>query len=131
SVPPERWLRDVERSTLRALAERGEATASELSQDEPRLRLQIPVAVGKRYEATVGVSTRVLFLLATEGRVVRGRPRGSWISSQYRWSLIERWLPGGLPAVPAREARAELACRWLGAFGPGSVKDLAWWAGWS
>jgi hypothetical protein len=127
---PEAWLADVERSTLLALAARGEATASELGRDEPRLRLQIPIGVGKPYESRVGVSTRLLFLLATEGRVVRGRPRGSWISSQYRWSLIERWLPDGLPPIPADVARARLAERWLAAFGPGTVADLRWWTGW-
>ncbi len=128
---PERWLRDVERSTLAILRDMGEATAAELGAREPRLRLQIPIAVGKRYEGTVGVSTRVLFLLATDGRVVRGRPRGSWISSQYRWSPIERWLPNGVGDVPAADARAELARRWLLAFGPGSLKDMKWWAGWT
>jgi Winged helix DNA-binding domain len=103
----------------------------ELGAAEPRLRLQIPVAAGKRYEGTVGVSTRVLFLLATDARVVRGRPRGTWVSSQYRWSPIERWLPGGVPDVPEREARAELARRWLRAFGPGRLEDLKWWAAWT
>jgi hypothetical protein len=128
---PEPWLEDVEAATLRLLNELGEATAVELGNADPRLRLQIPIAVGKRYEGTVGVSTRVLFLLATEGRIVRGRPRGSWISSQYRWSPIERWLPGGVPEIPAREARAELARRWLRAFGPGTLNDLKWWAAWT
>lgn len=128
---PEPWLAEVQESTLRILSEVGEATAVELGAADPRLRLQIPVAVGKRYEGSVGVSTRVLFLLATDARVVRGRPRGSWVSSQYRWSPIERWLPGGVPDVPEREARAELARRWLLVFGPGRLEDLKWWAAWT
>ncbi len=127
---PEAWLKDVERSTLHALEARGEATAAELGQDEPRLKIQIPMAVGKSYETKVGVSTRLLFLLAAEGRVVRGRPRGSWISSQYRWSRIERWLPGGLEPIAPAVARAELATRWLRSFGPGTATDLKWWTGW-
>ncbi len=131
SDQPEPWLADVEAATLRTLDEMGEATAVELGAADPRLRLQIPLAVGKRYEGTVGVSTRLLFLLATEGRVVRGRPRGSWVSSQYRWSRIERWIPGGLSEVPEREARADLARRWLRAFGPGTSNDLKWWAAWT
>jgi hypothetical protein len=128
---PESWLADVEASTLRNLDEMGEATAIELGAADPRLRLQIPLAVGKRYEGTVGVSTRLLFLLATEGRVVRGRPRGSWVSSQYRWSRIERWIPGGLHEIPERKARADLARRWLRVFGPGRLEDLKWWAAWT
>ena len=53
-----------------------------------------------------------------QGRVVRGRPRGSWISSQYRWSPVERWLPEGMPARDAEEAGAELVSRYLAASGP-------------
>jgi len=124
-----RWLRDVERSTMRALQARGEATAAELAQDEPRLRKQIRMAVGKRYEGSVGVSTRVLFLLAADGRAVRGRPRGSWTSTQYRWSPIDAWLPGGMPELSKVEARADLAREWLRAFGPATFADLRWWMG--
>jgi hypothetical protein len=73
----------------------------------------------------------VLNVLAAQGRIVRGRPRGSWISSQYRWSLTERWLPGGLPELPLERAQADLARAWLGSFGPATVADLKWWTGWT
>lgn len=126
-----RWLRQVEESTLRALAARGEATAIELSQDEPRLRRQIHLAEGKPYGGPANVSSRLLFLLAADGRIVRGRPRGSWISGQYRWTLIESWLEGGLPDVPVDAAQVELVRRWLLAFGPGTAGDLRWWTGWT
>jgi hypothetical protein len=62
---------------------------------------------------------------------VRGRPNGSWISSQYRWAPVEEWLPGGIPEVPAAQARAELVRRWLRAFGPAPAADLKWWTGWN
>ena len=126
-----RWLRQVEESTLGALAVRREATAIELSQDEPRLRRQIQLAEGKAYGGPANVSTRVLFLLAADGRIVRGRPRGSWVSGQYQWTLIESWLEGGLPDVPVDAARVELVRRWLSAFGPGTAGDLRWWTGWT
>jgi hypothetical protein len=125
------WLADLEASTLRALAARGEATAAELALDEPRLREQVLLAAGKPYEAWQSISTRVLFLLAADGHIVRGRPRGSWISSQFRWSPVETWLPGGMPDWPVEQARAELVRRWLAAFGPGTVADLKWWTGWT
>jgi hypothetical protein len=125
------WLADVERSTLAALAARGTATAAELSADEPRLREQIVLAKGKSYGGPVNISSRVLFLMAADGRIVRGRPRGSWISSQFHWSTVEAWLPRGLAEPPVETARAELARRWLAAFGPGTVADLKWWTGWT
>jgi Winged helix DNA-binding domain len=126
---PEPWLEEVEEATVKALAARGQALAGELSEDEPRLREQLVFAEGKSYAARQSVVTRVLLVLAAEGRIGRGRPRGSWISGQYRWSLIESWLPGGMAAWSAEAAQAELVRRWLAAFGPGTVADLRWWTG--
>ena len=126
---PERWLEEVEEATVKALAARGQALATELSEDEPRLREQLLLAEGKSYAARQSVSTRVLLVLAAEGRIARGRPRGSWISGQYRWSLIQSWLPGGMAEWSTGAAQAELVRRWLAAFGPGTVADLRWWTG--
>jgi len=118
------WLKDVGEATVRALAARGTATGAELAQDEPRLRAQIVYAAGKDYGGPVNVTTRLLTLLSAEGLIVRGRPRGGWTSSQVTWSAAE-----DLARPPAGAARAELARRWLSAFGPASVSDLQWWTG--
>jgi hypothetical protein len=125
------WLKEVEDATAAALAARGSAMASELSEDVPRLRERLTLGVGKNYASQPMVTNRVLSQLAAQGRIVRGRPRGSWVSSQYRWSPVERWIPGGLPVVPPEEARAALTRRWLAAFGPATLADLRWWAGWT
>jgi hypothetical protein len=126
-----RWLRRVEAKTLTELNARGEATGSELSKAVPELREQLSFGEGKTWAGTVGVSTRVLFLLSTEQRVARGRPKGSWTSSQYRWSPMEAWLPGGMPSIAADAARTELVRRWLAAFGPATTADVKWWTGWT
>nr|MDQ6884532.1 winged helix DNA-binding domain-containing protein [Candidatus Dormibacteraeota bacterium] len=123
------WLAQVERTTQRALAARGEATAAELGRDEPKLRTQIRLSAGKAYEGSVSVGTRLLFVLGAEGRVVRGRPLGSWASSQFRWSLTDRERASELQAWSREQAQAELVRRWLASFGPGTVADLAWWTG--
>lgn len=99
------WLADVEESAYRALEARGEATANELAAGEPRLRARLHFDEGKRPEARPAVTTRVLTLLAADGRIVRGRPRGGWTSSRYRWSTIDAWLPRGLPDLPAGAVR--------------------------
>lgn len=125
------WLARAERKTLAALEERGEATASELSKVVPELTAKVTFGEGKTWGGEVGMSTRVLFLLATEGRIVRGRPRGSWISSQYRWAPVRTWLGHELDSLPRAEARAALARRWLHTYGPATRTDLAWWTGWS
>jgi hypothetical protein len=128
---PATWLKEVGDATVRALAARGQATATELAQDEPRLRTQLSMAEGKPYAAVVNVTTRVLNVLAAEGLIVRGRPRGSWISSQYRWSTAEDWLPGEVETWPLAAARTELARRWLLGYGPAPLSDLRWWTGWT
>ena len=126
-----RWLDETQAATYAALVARGEATAAELGQDVPALRAKTPVAQGKPYAAIQGVSTKVLFLLAAEGRIVRGRPLGSWTSSLYRWAPVTTWLPGGIAALETDAAAAELLRRWLWAFGPGTLADMKWWTGWT
>ncbi|HEU5161208.1 MAG TPA: winged helix DNA-binding domain-containing protein [Streptosporangiaceae bacterium] len=124
------WLADVGESVVRALRARGEALSVELSADEPRLREQFVVAPGKNYEGKISVAGRLLPILAAEGRIIRGRPRGSWLSTQYRWAPVEAWLPPDAAATwDVASARAELVRRWLGRFGPGTAADLKWWTG--
>ena len=125
------WLAEVEASALQALRARGEATANQLGADEPRLRTQMRFAVGKKYEGNVGVSTRLLFLLAMEGKIARGRPAGSWLSSQYRWIPIETIYPEGYPPIEPPVARTGIVRRWLEAFGPATIADIRWYTGWT
>ena len=124
-----RWIRNAETATLAALEARGEATAQELANDVPALRRKVRVNVGKAYEGDIGMSSRVLLLLAAEGKVVRARPRGTWISSQYRWAPMERWLGHPMPELAVDAAQAELVRRWLSRFGPGTEADIRWWTG--
>jgi hypothetical protein len=125
-----RWLRQVEAQTLGAIEARGEATGAELAKAVPRLRKQVPYGEGKRWAGKMGMTSRVLFLLSCEQRVVRGRPEGSWTSTRYRWAPMNAWLADGVPSMHRDEARPELVRRWLQAFGPGTVADIKWWTGW-
>jgi hypothetical protein len=126
---PAAWVEEVGTATVKALEARCGATATEVAQDDPRLRQQIVVAEGKPYEARQSVVTRILLVLAAEGRIVRGRPRGSWVSGQYRWSVVDAWLPDGVPQWSTQTAQVELVRGWLAAFGPGTAADLKWWTG--
>ena len=127
---PPAWIEEVEKVALRALEARGGgATAAELAKDDPRLAQQIVLAEGKSYEGRQSVVSRILLVLAAEGRIVRGRPRGSWVSGQYRWSLVEAWLPDGVPVWSLQEAQVELVRRWLRGFGPATIADVKWWTG--
>lgn len=121
----ELWLAGTEASVLTALAARGSATGSELSAAVPALRTKITLFRGKKQEAVQGVASRVIRVLAAEGRIRRDRPRGSWTSSQFRWTASEP-----RPAQETGRAQAELALRWLRSYGPASEADLKWWTGW-
>jgi len=125
------WLAEVETSALAALALRGSATAAELAADDPRLRTELVLAKGKPYEGRQRAVSRVLLVLAARGLVVRGRPLGSWTSTQFRWSPATALLPGGFPVLSTEDAQVELARRWLATFGPATVADLRWWTGWT
>jgi hypothetical protein len=128
---PDRWVKQVEKDTLKALERRGHATGIELAKDVPALRTKIVLAEGKTYSAEVNVTSRILFQMAAEGLIVRGRPRGSWISGQFEWWPLRAWLGGGMKEWRTDDAEAELLRRWLGAFGPGTTEDITWWTGWT
>lgn len=126
----EAWLKRAQAATVTALRRRGEATTRELGEDVPELRAEVVQSPGKKYESRATLAPRVLFQLSAEGLAVRGRPVKSWVSN-YRWALTDTWLPGGVPDVSAAEAELELGRGWLAAFGPGTINDLKWWAGWT
>jgi hypothetical protein len=122
-------LDDLGRETLAVLEERGEAFTADLAADVPRLGEKLHYGEGRKWGGSWSLARLVLFLLAAEGQIVRGRPRGSWTSSQHRWVPAPSWLPASLPRLEPAAARAELVRRWLASFGPGSLADLRWWTG--
>ncbi|MEU6196848.1 winged helix DNA-binding domain-containing protein [Streptomyces sp. NPDC047061] len=124
-APDAAWLAEVESAALAELARLGQATATELAAAEPRLREQFTYAAGKSYEGVHTVSTRLLRVLGVEGKVVRGRPLGSWTSSQFRWAPAPDH-----PELDPAEAQAVLLNRWLHTSGPATEADLKWWTGW-
>lgn len=125
------WVEKTSALTLQALRARGEAVARDLTKDVPELAEKITFyKKDGSVLTTVGMSTRILFLLATEGKVVRGRPKGSWVSSLYRWSPLEAWIGGPMPEIERARAQSQLLSKWLRTFGPGTEIDMRWWTGW-
>ena len=128
---PGRWLAELEDAVVDLLGELGGATALALSKAEPRLRTKLVYAEGKAYGGPAAINSRVLNLIAAQGRIVRGRPTGGWAGSQYQWAPVEKWVPDGLPVIDAEQAREALVRRWLERFGPGTLADIVWWTGWN
>lgn len=122
----ESWLTALEAEIIDYLTIHGEASGIAISKAIPKLRNDIIYGIGTANEVRQGIASRVLRGLGNEYRIARGRPMGTWISGQYRWSL----------AVPHQDmeivsARIELVRRWLMQYGPGTLNDLKWWTGWS
>lgn len=95
--------------------------------DGPRTRSELHVAIEASLPGArrfIGSWGGVLRLLAREGLVVFGLPRGQETTFVRR----DRWWPNG--ASPAgRFTSAELMRRYLHGYGPATVADFCYWAG--
>ncbi len=125
------WLTGTEQGTERAMAALGTATGAALGAAEPRLRTAILPRTDKAYDVRRTITSQVLALLGAEGRLVRGRPSGSWTSRQHTWEAGTAWWPDGVPDLDPAAARAALVAAYLRRFGPASEADVAWWTGWA
>lgn len=123
------WVANTEARVEQALTERGAATGSLLRADVPALATTIPPRTPS--ERPQRVTSSLLTLMAAEGKLVRGRPTGSWTTRTHQWEPASNWWPGGLPSVDEAQARSKLARRWLRRFGPARTDDLQWWTGWT
>ena len=127
----EKWVDRVSALTLEAIEERGEALARELTADIPDLKEKVTFyKKDGSVLGTVGMSTRVLFLLACQGNVIRARPQGSWTSAMYRWTSTETWMGSPLEEIARDDAQSDVVRKWLHAFGPATEVDIKWWTGW-
>lgn len=125
------WLEHATARVLDVLGRGGEWTTSEITEAVPELALEITVGAGK-WATQTPVSSRILSLLAAEGRITRTLPAGSWRSSQYRWAAADRWWDDPpTPIADEEAARAELAHCYLATHGPVTSTDLRWWTGWT
>jgi hypothetical protein len=113
------------------IADLGEASTSEVIEAVPVLGKRMRVGAGTKWEVSQSAAARVLPQLAMEGRLVRARPRGTWISPQYRWATTSAWLGEEIERLDQGAAQAELLRNWLQAFGPGTEADIRWWTGWT
>lgn len=121
---PASWLRQQAEAVRAALAD-GERTTRALMDALPTLRTEVTLGSGK-WSQRSPVGSRLLFLMAMDGDIVRTRPAGTWKSSQYAWTL------GDHAARPETDAaRATVLRRYLQTHGPATEADLRWWSGWT
>jgi hypothetical protein len=125
------WLDAAMPMVLAKIREHGEVLTRDLTPQLDGLdeRIEIYSKSGK-LQGTLGLTSRAILQLSFEGRVVRARPAGTWISGQYRWSDMAAWLGGPIEEIPVDVASARLIALWLQRFGPATETDLKWWTGW-
>lgn len=127
SVP--RWIAKLEQRVLDALSDGSERRTNELTEMIPELATQILLGSGK-WSARAPLSSRLLFVMAMDGRIVRTAAAGSWRSSQYAWARASSWFDAEhLTQRDAAHGRIDLVRRYLAAFGPVTVADIRWWTG--
>ena len=124
------WLEGVEHDVEAHVAEHGPVDGGGIGESVPALRTALLPRTTKKYDVRRTVTTNVLTLMATEGRLVRGRPLGSWTSRRHTWEVSSRWWPGGIAPLDRATARARLVEHYLRRFGPATETDVAWWTGW-
>jgi hypothetical protein len=125
------WLTGVEDGVAAAVERLGAASGADLATAEPRLRTALLPTTDKAYDVRRTITSSVLVLMGTEGRLVRGRPLGGWTSRQHTWEPAGAWWPGGLEPLDPAQARAQLVEAYLRRFGPATEGDVAWWTGWA
>ena len=70
----------------------------------------------------------MLRLLMEDVPLLRGRPLGTWKGEQFRYSLLPKNIK---LRMDKEKAKILLVEKFLEAFGPATLKDIAWWSGFS
>ncbi|MDH3606725.1 MAG: winged helix DNA-binding domain-containing protein [Acidimicrobiia bacterium] len=122
-------LAALEKAVMAELADGTPRRTGDLSKAIPDLQAEITVGSGK-WSGRVPMSSRLLYVLAMELKIVRARPAGTWRSSQYHWVATGAWFERRVEPMDQTGARLALLERYLAAFGPATAIDIRWWAGW-
>jgi hypothetical protein len=106
------WLSAVEGRIEKALDRRGSATGTELRSDEQALRSTIPPRT--RSEVAQGLTSPLLTVMSTEGRLVRGTPVGEWTTRGHRtsrsWPPVNALPHAGRQSYSGRAAAVHVLC---------------------
>lgn len=123
------WFADVEDRVEDLVRRAGSITGTRLRALEPALQSRIRART--RSEAPQALTSPLITMMSTEGRLVRGAPTGAWTTRNHHWETADAWWPDGIPTADPAEAQSQLARRWLERFGPATTDDLRWWTGWN
>ena len=124
---PEAWIETALASLVDAVSV-GALTANDIRRGVPETVGSYRQGIGRSWESTVHLTPKVIRLAELEGLVVRLTVPCGPAEGRLCWLSADLFRPDR-PRPDARQAWADLARRWLRAFGPGTVEDFAWWSG--
>jgi Winged helix DNA-binding domain len=112
--------RQLDGVDLAELAAAGRALLAE----GPRTRVELSRRLSERWPDNDAAA--LAYAITYRVPLVQVPPRGLWRQGGLAtWAAMDDWVPGPPPATSA----AEVVLRYLGAFGPASVKDVQTWSG--
>ncbi len=127
----ERFLSSVEQQVVDWLADHGPATGTTLGQHVEGLQVRVNPTPGNPNTPPFRITSKVLEILAAEGRIARGRPVGNtYTSGAWTWAPIGDWIdPEEFVHLDPAESLRALVEHYLGVCGPATLTDMAWWSG--
>ena len=83
--------------------------------------------IRKELGTNVSISL-ILRILMEDVPLLRGRPLGTWKGEQFRYALLSQNIK---LRMNKEKAKILLIEKFLQSFGPATLKDIAWWSGFS
>ncbi|MEO1058457.1 MAG: winged helix DNA-binding domain-containing protein [Actinomycetota bacterium] len=126
-----RFLAETEDHVVASLRAEGPCAGTVLAERVPPLQLRFEPAPGKSYSRPMRITSKVLEVLAADGRIARGRPAGNdFTSAAWTWAPIDAWIDRAeLDALDESAALTALVERYLRSNAPATLTDIAWWTG--
>lgn len=101
---------------------------------DPTLPLSVPniadiIFPGRRDRPSVEVCHRIVQKLCDMAVLVRASAKG-WRGNDFTYALLKTWVPEiSIKPDNPETARTETVRKYLRAYGPASMDDIAWWTG--
>jgi hypothetical protein len=121
------WLAGARSAVLERLAGGAELSATQLREEVAELAGRVSWYEHKPYGQVRHVAPRVVTWLGAAGDLVRGHNGSHWRVNRNLWTRMDDWLGEPVARVGAHRGYAQLAERYLRAFGPVTERDRAWW----
>lgn len=105
-----------------------------LENADPELPMPLPEIVeimfpGRRERPALEVCQRIVQKLCDMGVLIRANAKG-WKGNDFSYALLKKWIPDiSLKPDNPETARTETIRKYLRAYGPASMEDIAWWTG--